>query len=200
MSRNGPARTAGNLAYSVLLVACAFLGSPKGPAATVRINNDGIAEMCEFLEKQNGNRDGSVLAAWDLAGAILYRADWPVVASGYHRNLAGIKDGYRYFSLQTDEVSLENEILRRRKVRFVVAWYSRIFLQDAQTVLGSGKSFIAGDGAERAFTDLAKNSLFWRLRYHKNLPGYRLRYNSTIKIRLGSAQTEPLFQIYEVTR
>ena len=99
---------------------------------------------------------------------------------------------------------IANEILDRRDVRFVVVWYSRVFLQDAQTVLQSGREFIRDSENVRTFTDLAKNSLFWRLRYghkaSKEIPGYRLRYNSEIRIRLGSAQTEPLFKVFEVTR
>ncbi len=187
-----------------LLLVSGFLGRPAGPDPTVEINKDGVAELCEFLRSKDGKDKGSVIAPWDLGAAIMYRAEWPVVASGYHRNIDGIKDAYRFYSCQPNEAMIANEILDRRDVRFVVVWYSRVFLQNAQTVLQSGREFIRDSENVRTFTDLAKNSLFWRLRYghkaSKEIPGYRLRYNSEIRIRLGSAQTEPLFKVFEVTR
>jgi hypothetical protein len=182
------------------LLAGGFLGLPTGPGKTIEISQDGIAELCDFLDAQKGKLEGSVIAPWDISAAILYRSDWPIVASGYHRNIEGIKDAYRFYSAQPDEPVIADEILDRRRVRFVVTWYSRVFLQDAQTVLQSGRRFFVDEGGHRNFTDLAVNSLFWRLRYLKSVPGYRLRYNSKIRITLSSAQPEPLFQVYEVKR
>ena len=66
----------------------------------------------------------AVLADWSIGAFILYETDHPVVASGYHRNLAGIRDAYRVFVARVPEdVTDLATILRERGVRWIITRY-----------------------------------------------------------------------------
>ncbi len=190
----GPGRGIATVLFAAMLVGLGMTGTPNKDRPEIEIENQGVRELCTFLRSQTGNREGSVLTNWERAGAILYLADWPVVASGYHRNLDGTKDSYRFFTSQPEESDVALEILRKRRVRFVAVWYDRLFLRTARVVLNSSRVFLQQEGRTVKFTESATNSLFWRLRYEKGVVGYKLRYRSTI------GESQPMFQVYEVTR
>ena len=77
----------------------------------------------------------AVLADWNLGAFILYRTDHPVVASGYHRNLDGIRDAYRVFVARIPEdVPILAAILRDRGVRWIVTRYDPpLFVRGSRT-------------------------------------------------------------------
>jgi hypothetical protein len=80
-----------------------------------------LVSFLRDVQPPNGRSDPemrSFLASWDLGAHILYYADRPVVASGYHRNLAGTHDSYRAL-LSTSWTELE-PVVRRRRVRWIV--------------------------------------------------------------------------------
>jgi hypothetical protein len=78
----------------------------------------------------------AVLADWSIGAFIMYDTDLPVVASGYHRNLAGIRDAYRVFTARIPEdVPALATILRERGVRWIVTRY------DPQLFVRGSRSF-----------------------------------------------------------
>jgi len=78
----------------------------------------------------------AVLADWSLGAFILYDTQLPVVASGYHRNLAGIRDAYRVFVARIPEDLGElATILHERGVRWIVTRY------DPQLFVRGSRSF-----------------------------------------------------------
>ncbi|MFQ5507158.1 MAG: hypothetical protein ACE5F1_20500, partial [Planctomycetota bacterium] len=138
------------------------------------------------------------MAPWDLSASLMYYGRSPVVASGYHRNLAGILDGYRFYLARPEEDELARRIVSRRRVRFVVAWYDRLFFREAQRVLDLGDEFLLSSNGAIRFTAEARRSMFWRLRHGPAPRGYTLRYESPILVQLAGGRSEPLFKIYEV--
>lgn len=191
---------------SVLAVALVGLTLYRAPSGglneQIKNSDDAIRELCSWLDGQEGKTEGSVMAPWELGAQIMYQAKWPVVASGYHRNIAGIKDTYRFFLAQPSDAALERQILDARKVRYVVAWFDRSFIISGQVVLGDDPVF-----GNRVYVDsrkptlLAAGSLFSRLRYGKDAPqGYRLVKTSRALIRLSAGSAEPIFKIFKVVR
>src|SRR6266566_1867088 len=78
----------------------------------------------------------AVLADWSIGAFLLYETDHPVVASGYHRNLAGIHDAYRVFVARIPEdVEQLGAILHERGVRWIVTRY------DPQLFVRGSRSF-----------------------------------------------------------
>jgi hypothetical protein len=76
-------------------------------------------ELRTLVPREGSQR--SILADWTLGAYILYHTDHPVVASGYHRNLAGIRDAYRVFVARIPEdVDTLSAILRERGVGWIV--------------------------------------------------------------------------------
>lgn len=66
-------------------------------------------------------RPRAVLAHWSLGAQILYQTPHAVVASGYHRNLAGVRDAQRAFTARIpEEIGVLEEILERRGVGWIV--------------------------------------------------------------------------------
>jgi len=181
-----------------LLLGLAWYRAPSGDLnPQVKASDDAVRDLCRWLRERPGERRGSVMAPWELGAQILYRGQWPVVASGYHRNIEGIHDAYRYFLSQPGDAALVKEILASREVRYVVAWFDRSFVQTGQTVLGGERVYVDGEGR---FTDLAINSMFSNLRYSEAVPGYRLAYESPMKIQLATGGPQPIFRVFEVLR
>lgn len=78
----------------------------------------------------------AILADWSIGAFVLYETDLPVVASGYHRNLAGIRDAYRVFVARIPEdVDELAAVLRERGVRWIVTRY------DPQLFVRGSRSF-----------------------------------------------------------
>ena len=195
--------TATLAALTVGVIAVGWHGMPvmQGAKSKIETGNEAVRELCKFLRGTGGGEAASVLAPWSMGGPLMYLAKWPVVASGYHRNIDGIRDAYRVYCSQPEEDAEAKAILARRHVRFIVIYYSRVFLQDAQTVLGTDKVFLETTDTGSRFTELATRSLYWRLRHGGQVPGLRLRYSSEFQLRLTrDGPMQPMFQVFEVTR
>jgi hypothetical protein len=95
--------------------------------------NQLIRELKRLPPGQGDQR--AVLADWTLGAFILYQTDHPVVASGYHRNLDGIRDAYRVFVARIPEdVPTLAAILRDRGVRWIVTRYDpALFVRGSRT-------------------------------------------------------------------
>jgi hypothetical protein len=197
-----PSRVPLGLAFSAvmlgLLLGLTWYRAPSGDLhPQIKISDDAVRDLCRWLKKRDGKPEGSVMAPWELGAQIMYRAEWPVVASGYHRNIAGIHDAYRYFLSQPNDAAVIKQILDTRKVRYVVAWFDRSFVSYGQVVLGGERVYRDGKGK---FTDLFSKSLFYSLRYSEAVPGYRLAYESPVKIQLAGSGPQPIFRVFEVVR
>jgi len=82
-----------------------------------------LIEVLRALPAEPG-RTRSVLAPWSLGAEILAQTPHPVVASGYHRNLDGIRDAHRAFTARIpEEIGVLEEILARRSVGWIVTEY-----------------------------------------------------------------------------
>lgn len=101
----------------------------------------------------------AVLTLWSLGAYILYYTRHPVVASGYHRNLAGIRDAYRVFTARLPEdLDALTMILRDRGVRWLVtANDSNLFVRGSRTFPELGDF-----GRLEAVTYLGDGNYSWR--------------------------------------
>jgi len=82
---------------------------------------DELLAVLRALPAESGPRR-AILADWPLGADILYATEHPVVASGYHRNFAGVRDAYRLFVARDPEDNeTVAEILRERGVRWIIA-------------------------------------------------------------------------------
>lgn len=186
----------GPLAFAAVLAFAGLDSLPPRPSETPLPRHHmlwrGIS--AELAAAARGRSGEAVLAPWEMGAHLMYYAGLPVVASGYHRNLAGIQDGYRILFAGPGELSQATELLRRRKVRWVVAYYNRSMLVTGPPVIG--REPLARETPHgRVYTGAAKETLFWRLRYGDATPGFRLlREGPRIEVATG---IETLYRIYE---
>jgi hypothetical protein len=119
-------------------LARALVGAaPASPSPRWDDANPGnmLIRELQRLPPATGDRR-AVLADWSIGAFIMYETDLPVVASGYHRNLAGIRDAYRVFVARIPEdVDQLAAILRERGVRWIVTRY------DPQLFVRGSRSF-----------------------------------------------------------
>lgn len=94
--------------------------------------------MLELLAEQRGSPGATVLASWDLGAHVIYYAGKPAVATGYHRNLAGIEAAARFFT--TADAGEARAILEAHRVGWVLRSGSpRLFLTLDAAFLDLGK-------------------------------------------------------------
>ncbi len=185
----------------LLLAAAALTSLPTPPHRRPRVAEaeELISELCRDLRSLDGEgKKGSVLAPWDLGAKLMYYARTPVVASGYHRNIRGILDGIRIYTARPGKEERQaRAILKKRKVAYVVAYYDRRILLTAPAVLGEKMVLARSTPYGLLFTDQAKRTLFWRLRYGPPVPGFRLAKDSDalVQIRPGTKPV-PFYRIY----
>jgi hypothetical protein len=124
-------------ASALLVIAWSAWHLPRG---STKLSDAQIAqgELMEFVRELRGagpdpKLPAAVLAPWSLGAPLLYEARKPVVASGYHRNLAGIHDGIRAF-LATGGNEIE-PILQRRNVRWLIVQPKLDFFAEVSAVL-----------------------------------------------------------------
>lgn len=174
---------------------CALASLPTRPSESAILRTDMLwRQITDVLKDLSRGRPGAVLAPWDMGSHIMYHAGLPVVASNYHRNIGGIRDGYRIFLGRPDDPAVRR-LLGEREVRWVVAYFSRLFLETAPPVIGRRPLARATPQGLRFFEGV-QDTLFWRLRYGKGAPGLRLAHTGPVgNLRTGP---EPLFKIYEV--
>lgn len=142
-----------------------------------------IRPVCEWIRKNTpSNADmerfsmrtpfegWSVMTQWWQGSHVQYLARRPVVASPYHTNIGSIEDAYRF--LVASSWAEAEEILARRRCRYVLVEDHRLFVDDAQRVLQDGREWVEirtrklPDGTRRRgvkFLPLFYETMFYRL-------------------------------------
>ncbi|HLU39600.1 MAG TPA: hypothetical protein VK081_09450 [Planctomycetota bacterium] len=175
----------------LLLLAWSRIPGPRAP--TLVTNDRYVREICAKVAAARARvPDGGVLAPWDMGAALMYHAGVGVVASGYHRNFAGIRDGFRFWLADAAHPEEALAILRARRVRWVVAWYSLAFLDGGARILGRAP-LLGPTGVDPAAT----RTMFWQLRYGSP-PGFRLLAEGPAIRRRPGDPGEPLYRLWEV--
>ena len=130
----------------------AYLGGILGVAAVVPLffglppQQSGITDdqqhmrelsqaLRQLREANSDDEMRSVLAHWHWGAKLMYYADAEMVATGYHRNLAGIEDSYRVLTSMAWEDC--ESILRARKVRWIVSAVNNMVFAEAHDVVPS---------------------------------------------------------------
>ena len=118
----------------------------------------------------------------------MYFAKLPVVASGYHRNIAGIRDSYRILLSQSSERASALALLEARGVRWVVidCYDYRVFTVAPPTI-----------GRLPMTQQQAKDSLLTRLRDTQPVPGFQLVATGPVADIHGQEQF--LYKVFEFT-
>ncbi len=141
--------------------------------------------------------DGCVLAGWELGAHVLRDAGKPVVASGYHRNLPGIRDATLFLTATDDAAA--REIAARRRVRWFVLPGNPAFLLFAGSAFGEIEPLAAWEDGAPRFTDEARASLWWRLTHDPlALPWLRLVWESPHRASWFGTFGGPRHRVYEV--
>ena len=142
----------------------------------------------QLRDKSQGKLKGAVLASWDLGAHFMYFAKLPVVASGYHRNIAGIRDSYRILLSQSSERASALALLEARGVRWVVidCYDYRVFTVAPPTI-----------GRLPMTQQQAKDSLLTRLRDTQPVPGFQLVATGPVADIHGQEQF--LYKVFEFT-
>lgn len=184
---------------TTVVAALALTSLPDRPSQ-VRSNDDAwLFESCAAVMPHLAEHRGTVLAPWGHGAHLMYYAGAPVVASGYHRNLAGILDHLRILASTPDEDGAMREMMRARGVRYLIVWHSRLWLEEAQNILWSDERFAVreADGRLR-YTDLAERTLFWRLRQGQDVPGFLRIGKSPAMVGNNRESLVPAFQLFAV--
>ncbi len=169
---------------------CWYLPARRAP---VQRNNDHMAhEIGKKITAVRRGRDGSVLAPWDMGARLMYETGLGMVATGYHRNLEGIRDGFRFWFTRIDQIDAARAILRQRGVRWVVAWHDTVFFAGGAHTIG-----VAPLRTERELLPAVRDTMFWRLRYG-SVPGFRLIADGPEIQKGANAPPEPIYRIFEV--
>ncbi|MEZ5963555.1 MAG: hypothetical protein R3F56_06885 [Planctomycetota bacterium] len=177
---------------AAVAVVAVFVQLPERRAQMLRQNDAIVHEICQVLRTQGGEGDFGVLAPWSMGAPLLYDAGLGAVATGYHRNFAGIADGFRFWLTDVDQRTAAMDILRRRRVRYVVAWFDRLFLKSGAETIG-----LSPLRTDREILPAATRTMFWQLRYGK-VAGFRLVHDGPQIQLAGSPGPEPIYRIFEV--
>jgi hypothetical protein len=192
-----PAWVASTFAAVLVLAAIASLPAPYGADPQRTYHTKMALQAAAEIAADSGSRaDHSVLAPWDLGAHLMYYGGQPVVASGYHRNIAGILDGNRLFLAQPEEDAQVRELLRARRVRYVIAWWAQGFVLTASRTLGR-TDLARQEGSDVLFSPLARRTLFWRLRYG-SVDGFELIASGPQITLAGNATPEPFYRIFRI--
>ena len=185
-----------SIVAAAIAVLAAFLARPEPRAELLRGGDLVRKDICTKLanRSETDREPKAVLAPWDFGGWILYHTDLPVVASGYHRNLAGIQDSWRFYLAQPDQRDAAWTIAEQRRVGYILAWFSRSFFLEALPTIG-----LPPPSSNRDFDP--RTSLFWELRYGKpTRKGLRLFAEGPAIELPGDPQPAPMYQLYELRK
>lgn len=175
---------------------------PNGRGATDEGRRKVLAELCTDVDRLVGqNPTGAVLAPWSQGAHLHCLSHANVVASGYHRNLEGIKDAYRVYLAKAGDEATWRPILAARKVTHVVVWPDRHFFATAPKVLGDATEFVKVSDGRMEMYPPATASLYWTLRRGgpKIPAGFTLAAKSSGEIDVGFGP-EPAFTIWAISR
>ena len=162
-------------------------------------------ELVAELRRRNTKADDAdrgdseriaVLGTWELGAHLMYYCGTPVVASGYHRNLDGIRDVFRFFSRTSPEEC--RDILERRKVRWVVRQGDPAFLLQLGRAFPALGSMGAIDGT--IHFDPRASATVWNVlsQNRRRWGSLTLVWRSSITARWFGAFPGPAFMLYEV--
>ena len=141
LSAEGVGPITPNFWMRLIVVAILFLGSAYNDWQEVsdHVRVPPIQPSLQLLRISRAMDDpGAIMAPWWLSPGLLYFSGHPIVSGSSHEGMSGIVDSARFFSASswTDA----EQILDRRKVRWVVVWDdSRIVypvLSNSQSILG----------------------------------------------------------------
>ena len=90
----------------------------SGPGPAARARRELVHAVRDLRASGGDPARQTVLGIWEVGAHLLYYSDKPVVASGYHRNLDGIRDAYRFLASPSPELC--DQILAARQVRWIV--------------------------------------------------------------------------------
>jgi hypothetical protein len=171
-----------------------------------------LAEKLVELQEDNGDDEmRSVLAYWHWGAKLMYYGRVPMVASGYHRNLAGIEDSYRVLVARSWEEC--EPILRARKVRWILSVWGFDFLHEIPKVLPSMPQFMTMDnirmnpdggvGYNFAINTITETTLhFFLTTWHSGVEGdphYQLVYEGGRRVPARDHEgTLPTYRIWRV--
>ena len=160
-----------------------------------------IGELSKQLPGSSAGASRNVLAPWSLGAHLHYVAKASIVASGYHRNLAGITDAHRVFLADAALPSGYQPILTARQVDLVVVWPDRYFFATAPKVLADPREYVKLGRGTLQLLPAAERSLYWALRRgaKRPPPGFHLAATSKAQIDMGYG-AEAAFLIYRVER
>lgn len=177
---------------AALAVSSVFLQLPGPRAPTLRNNDLFVRDICaQVASRRAGALDASVLAPWDMGAPLMYRAGVGVVASGYHRNIEGIRDGFRFWLADVADRAAAMDLLRQRRVRWVVAWYDRGFFDGGARTIGVPPLI-----TEHGLLPQAMRTMYWQLRY-SSPEGFRLVAEGPQIRRRTSDPPEPIYRLWE---
>lgn len=168
----------------------AYLPAPR--VAQLKQTDRFVREIGAKITAARQGRDGGVLAPWDMGARLMYETKIGVVATGYHRNLEGIRDGFRFWFTDLSQRDQAMQILRRRGVRWVVAWYDTNFFAGGAHTIG-----IPPLRTDAGLLPAVQATMFWHLRYG-SLPGFRLIAEGP-EIQRSGFPPEPIYRLFEVT-
>lgn len=140
------------------------------------LKGSSVASVPFALESRTLSRSihapGSIVAPWWISPSLLYHSGQPIVASSSHQSIEGIVEVSKFF-VGHDWIQAE-EFLKRRGVRWIVAYRDDFVLENAMEVLGQKE-----------------------IKYPKATWAYRLwqseRLPTCLKLRAGT----PQFRLYE---
>jgi hypothetical protein len=181
-------------------------GAVAQRALDLRPRQELVAALRE-LARRAPPAEGRVaaLGMWELGAHLMYYGGVPVVASGYHRNLDGIRDSFRALTGSTEAAMA---VLRQRRVRWLVWQGDPMFLFQANAAfpelprLGRIESKrIGGELATGFIYEPAAFETLWGQLLEQPQPagrGLRLAYESSSRRSYPGGFTAPAFRVYEV--
>ena len=167
-----------------------YLPAPR--VAQLKQSDRFVHEIGKRITAARQGRDGGVLAPWDMGARLMYETKIGVVATGYHRNIEGIRDGFRFWFTDVSQRDQAMQLLRRRGVRWVVAWYDTNFFAGGAATIG-----VPPLRTDAGLLPAVQTTMFWHLRYG-SLPGFRLIAEGP-EIQRGGLPPEPIYRLFEVT-
>lgn len=165
------------------------------------------AARAELVREVNRLRTGaddsflSVLGPWQHGAHVMYYCRRPVVASAFHRNMAGIEDSFRVM-LRPPKEALP--ILQRRKVRWVIYSGDPWFLVEAKATVPDLPTIATPvrtpqGGVSLSFLPEGRSAL-WSGPDQLRGVGFELhlQYESEHKPHFFGVMNGPMFRLYRV--
>jgi hypothetical protein len=174
---------------------------PNSSQALVRASRVEMVREINRLRTAADDANISLLGPWQVGAFVTYYCRRPVVASAFHRNMAGIEDSFRAMLVTPPEAL---PILQRRKVRWVIYSGDPWFLVEAKATVpdlptiampvrgpngGLSVTFVPeGSGAVWSKPDMIRGAGFQ----------LHMQYESQYKPYFFGLMSGPMFRLYRV--